>query len=243
MAERLHKVLARLGVGSRRQIEAWIRQGLVSAKGKPVRLGQSDAGIEQVEVNGQRITLKQRIETAFLQYHKPDDEICSRKDPQHRKTVYDRLPTLSQGRWIAVGRLDLTTSGILLFTSHGELANLLMHPRTQADREYMVRVHGRVTPEVIHRLLKGVRLNDGLARFTDIQPRPGKGTNQWLQVVLQSGRNRAVKRMFASQGLQVTRLIRVRFGPIVLDETLARGKHRLLTSQEVRQLRALAEQA
>ena len=157
--------------------------------------------------------------------------------------MYDRLPILSQGRWIAVGRLDLTTSGILLFTSHGELANVLMHPHTQADREYMVRVHGRVTPEILRRLLTGVRLNDGMARFTDIQRRPGKGTNQWLQVVLQSGRNRVVKRMFASQGLQVTRLIRIRFGPIVLDESLARGKYRRLTSQEIRQLRALAEQA
>ena len=243
MAERLHKALARLGAGSRRQIEAWIRQGLVLVDGKPARLGQSDAGIEQVDVNGRRITLKRRIKTAFLQYHKPDDEICSRRDPQHRKTVYDRLPILSQGRWIAVGRLDLTTSGILLFTSHGELANVLMHPHTQADREYMVRVHGRVTPEILRRLLTGVRLNDGMARFTDIQRRPGKGTNQWLQVVLQSGRNRVVKRMFASQGLQVTRLIRIRFGPIVLDESLARGKYRRLTSQEIRQLRALAEQA
>ena len=243
MAERLHKVLARLGVGSRREIERWIQQGLVLVDGKPAKLGQTDEGVESVEINGQKITLKQEVETKFLQYHKPDDEICSRKDPENRKTVYDSLPKLNEGRWIAIGRLDLTTSGILLFTTHGELANSLMHPRTQVDREYMVRVHGGVTQEVIYRLREGVRLDDGIAKFTDVQLRPGKGANQWLQVVLQEGRNREVKRMFESQGLQVTRLIRIRFGPIALDETLSKGKHRLLTNKEVKQLKALVEQA
>lgn len=243
MAERLHKVLARLGVGSRREIERWIQQGLVLVDGKSAKLGQTDEGVETVEINGQKITLKQEVETKFLQYHKPDDEICSRKDPENRKTVYDSLPKLNEGRWIAIGRLDLTTSGILLFTTHGELANSLMHPRTQVDREYMVRVHGRVTPETIYRLREGVRLDDGIAKFTDVQLRPSKGANQWLQIVLQEGRNREVKRMFESQGLQVTRLIRIRFGPIALDETLAKGKHRLLSNKEVKQLKALVEQA
>ena len=239
MAERLHKVLARMGVGSRREIERWIQQGLVKINGEPAQIGQTTEGVSQVEVQGDLITLKQEVETQFLQYHKPDDEICSRKDPEGRKSVYDHLPKLTEGRWIAIGRLDLTTSGILLFTTNGELANALMHPSAQVDREYMVRVHGRVTPELIYRLREGVRLEDGLARFTDVQQRPSKGTNQWLQVVLQEGRNHEVKRMFESQGVRVTRLIRIRFGPIPLDDAVKKGNHRLLTNKEVKQLKAL----
>ncbi len=239
MAERLHKVLARMGVGSRREIERWIQQGLVKINGEPAQIGQTTEGVSQVEVQGDLITLKQEVETQFLQYHKPDDEICSRKDPEGRKSVYDHLPKLTEGRWIAIGRLDLTTSGILLFTTNGELANALMHPSAEVDREYMVRVHGRVTPELIYRLREGVRLEDGLARFTDVQQRPSKGTNQWLQVVLQEGRNHEVKRMFESQGVQVTRLIRIRFGPIPLDDAVKKGSHRLLTNKEVKQLKAL----
>lgn len=243
MAERLHKVLARMGLGSRREIECWIKQGLLQVDGRTARLGQTAAGVSTVTVNGKTISLNQEVPTQFLQYHKPDDEICSRKDPEQRKSVYDRLPPLDEGRWVAIGRLDLTTSGILLFTTNGELANKLMHPRTRVDREYLVRVHGRVTHELIDRLQKGVYLEDGLARFTDIQQRPGKGANHWLQVVLQEGRNREIKRMFESQGLQVTRLMRIRFGSIALDDTLRKGQYRLLTNQEVKQLNALAKQA
>ena len=243
MAERLHKVLARMGLGSRREIEQWIKQGLVIVDGQVAVLGQTAEGVSQVIVNGTRVNLQQDVTTQVLLYHKPDDEICSRKDPQGRKTVYDNLPKLSAGRWIAIGRLDLTTAGILLFTTDGELANSLMHPSAEVDREYLVRVHGRVTPKIIERLQVGVRLQDGLAHFTDIQQRPSKGSNQWLQVVLQEGRNREVKRLFESQGLQVTRLIRVRFGPITLDESLSKGKHRMLTQKEVKQLQALVRQA
>ena len=243
MAERLHKVLARMGLGSRREIEAWIKQGLVIVDGHVATIGQSAEGVAQVVVNGTRVTLQEQIATQVLLYHKPDDEICSRKDPQSRKTVYGNLPKLSAGRWIAIGRLDLTTSGILLFTTDGDLANALMHPSAEVDREYLVRVHGRVTPKIIERLQDGIRLEDGLASFTDIQLRPSKRSNQWLQVVLQEGRNREVKRMFESQGLQVTRLLRVRFGPIALDESLPKGKHRILTQKEVKQLQALVRQA
>ncbi len=243
MAERLHKVLARMGVGSRREIERWIQQGLVDVDGKTARIGQTSEGVNVVTVNGVNLTLQQEIETQFLQYHKPDDEICSRKDPEGRKSVYDHLPTLSEGRWIAIGRLDLTTSGILLFTTNGELANSLMHPSAQVDREYMVRVHGRVTPEIIYRLREGVHLDDGVAHFTDVKQRPSKGTNQWLQIVLQEGRNHEVKRMFESQGIRVTRLIRIRFGPIALDDALKKGTHRLLTNKEVKSLNALVRQA
>lgn len=243
MAERLHKVLARMGVGSRREIERLIKLGLVEVDGQLAQLGQTVEGVSKVIIDGVHITLEQNIPTQFLQYHKPDDEICSRKDPENRRTVYQRLPVLSQGRWIAIGRLDLTTSGILLFTTNGEMANILMHPSAQVDREYMVRVHGLVTQEIIYRLREGVRLEDGRAKFTDIQLRPSKGTNQWLQVVLQEGRNHEVKRMFESQGLQVTRLIRIRFGPIALDENLKKGQHRVLTNKEIKALNALVNQS
>jgi 23S rRNA pseudouridine2605 synthase len=243
MPERLHKVLARMGLGSRREIERWIEQGLVKADGKTARLGQTDEGISRVVVNGESITLQQQVATRVLQYHKPDDEICSRKDPKGRKTVYDHLPKPEEGRWVAIGRLDLTTSGILLFTTDGELANALMHPSAQADREYLVRVHGKVSEEIIYRLREGIRLDDGFARFTDVQARPAKGANSWLQVVLQEGRNHEVKRMFESQGLQVTRLIRIRFGPIPLDENLKKGQSRLLTQKEVKALNLLARQS
>ena len=232
-----------MGLGSRREIERWIEQGLVKADGKTARLGQTDEGISRVVVNGESITLQQQVATRVLQYHKPDDEICSRKDPKGRKTVYDHLPKPEEGRWVAIGRLDLTTSGILLFTTDGELANALMHPSAQADREYLVRVHGKVSEEIIYRLREGIRLDDGFARFTDVQARPAKGANSWLQVVLQEGRNHEVKRMFESQGLQVTRLIRIRFGPIPLDENLKKGQSRLLTQKEVKALNLLARQS
>jgi 23S rRNA pseudouridine2605 synthase len=243
MAERLHKVLARMGVGSRREIERWIKEGLVEVDGKTAQLGQTAEGVTTATINGVNVTLQSEVETQFLQYHKPDDEICSRKDPEGRKSVYDHLPKLGEGRWIAIGRLDLTTSGILLFTTNGELANKLMHPSTEVDREYMVRVHGRVTQELIYNLREGVHLDDGVAKFTDVKQRPSKGTNQWLQVVLQEGRNHEVKRMFESQGVRVTRLIRIRFGPIALDDGLKKGKHRLLTNREVKSLNALVRQA
>ena len=243
MAERLHKVLARMGVGSRREIERWIREGLVQVDGKTAVIGQTAEGITKVVVNGNDIILKKNVATQVLQYHKPDDEVCSRKDPEQRKSVYDRLPSLPLGRWIAIGRLDLTTSGILLFTTDGELANTLMHPSAEVDREYLVRVHGNLTSQAVDRLSNGVRLDDGWAQFTDIQLlRSGKGANQWLQVVLQEGRNREVKRMFESQGLQVTRLKRIRFGPIVLDEKLRKGGYRLLSVKEIKLLEALVQQ-
>lgn len=247
MADRLHKVLAHMGVGSRRDIERLIKQGLIEIDGEPVSLGQTSEGVKCVSVNGVNISLEKDIPTQFLQYHKSDDEICSRKDPEKRRSVYDSLPNVVQGRWIAIGRLDLTTSGILLFTTNGDLANALMHPSAGVDREYMVRVYGNVTTSVIDKLLEGVRLDDGVAQFTDIQRRPqqraNKGANQWLQVVLQEGRNHEVKRMFESQGLRVTRLIRVRFGPINLDEKLKKGQYRLLTNKEIEALNAIVRQA
>ncbi|MCL4151379.1 UNVERIFIED_CONTAM: hypothetical protein GTU68_064110, partial [Idotea baltica] len=226
-----------------REIERWIKDGLVEVDGKTAQLGQTAEGVTTVSIDGVNLTLQNEVETQFLQYHKPDDEICSRKDPEGRKTVYDHLPKLAEGRWIAIGRLDLTTSGILLFTTNGELANALMHPSAGVDREYMVRVHGRVTQELIYNLKEGVHLDDGVAKFTDVKQRPSKGTNQWLQVVLQEGRNHEVKRMFESQGVRVTRLIRIRFGLIALDDGLKKGQHRMLTNKEVKSLNALVRQA
>lgn len=232
-----------MGVGSRREIERLIKQGLVEVDGRIAKLGESSEGVNTVCVNGTKLLLEKEVPTQFLQYHKPDNEICTRRDPEHRMSVYERLPSLLQGRWIAIGRLDLTTTGILLFTTNGDLANRLMHPSAGVDREYMVRVHGNITPDVIDRLREGVWLNDGFARFSDIQLRPSKSTNQWLQVVLQEGRNHEIKRMFASQGLQVTRLIRIRFGPIALDDALKKGQHRLLTNREIKSLNAVARQS
>lgn len=242
MAERLQKVLARMGMGSRREIEGWIKEGIIKVDGKVARLGQTDEGISQVDVNGAIVVLEKEVDLQVLQYHKSNDEICTRKDPENRKTVYTNLPEPTSGRWIAVGRLDFTTTGILLFTTDGELANTLMHPSAEVDREYLVRVHGKVTPEILERLKKGVRLKDGVARFTDAQLRPSSGTNQWLQVVLQEGRNHEVKRMFESQGLTVTRLIRSRFGPIELDDNLKKNQNRLLTNKEIKALQALGKQ-
>lgn len=243
MAERLHKVLARMVVGSRREIEGWIRAGRVKIDGKPVELGQTDEGLSQIEIDGSVIKLASKIETEVLLYHKPHDEICSRKDPEGRKTVFERLPDPTSGSWISVGRLDLTTTGILLFTNDGDLANALMHPSASVDREYLVRVHGGLYPDILQNLREGVQLEDGVARFTDVQPRSSKGTNQWVQVVLQEGRNHEVKRMFESQGLQVTRLIRIRFGPIALEDNFRKGRHRLLVKKEVQQLKALILQS
>lgn len=241
MAERLQKVLARMGMGSRREIEGWIREGIIKVDGKVAQLGQTDEGITEVDVNGATVVLEKEVGLEVLQYHKSNDEICSRKDPEGRKTVYSNLPQPMSGRWIAVGRLDFTTTGILLFTTDGELANTLMHPSAEVDREYLVRVHGKVNSDTLDRLKKGVRLKDGVARFTDAKLRPSTGTNQWLQVVLQEGRNHEVKRMFESQGLTVTRLIRSRFGPIELDDNLKKNKSRLLTNKEIKALQTLAK--
>lgn len=237
MPERIHKMLARLGVGSRRQIERWIEEGRVTVNRKPAKIGQAVTGTEKIFVNGKQISLDVEIQFRVLQYHKPADEVCTAKDPEGRKTVFEKLPKLKGGRWTAVGRLDLTTSGILLFTTDGEFANKLMHPSAKLDREYAVRVHGRVDEAMMKRLVDGVKLEDGFARFTDIQAAGGEGTNQWFHVVLQEGRNHEVKRLWESQGVNVTRLKRVRFGPILLDRKLRKGQSRDLDKAEVNVLK------
>ena len=222
MAERLQKFLARMGLGSRRQIEDWIRQGRITVNGVPAQLGASVNGAEKIGIDGKLIQVRAfGQQRRVLAYYKPVGEIASRHDPEGRTTIFEHLPPLRDGRWIVVGRLDLNTQGLLLITNDGELANRLMHPSSQVEREYAVRVLGEVTPDMLKRLREGVPLEDGLARFDEIREAGGDGANHWYHVVLKEGRNREVRRLWESQGVAVSRLTRVRFGPV----TLRRGLH------------------
>ena len=222
MAERLQKFLARMGLGSRRQIEDWIRQGRITVNGVPAQLGVSVNGAEKIGIDGKLIQVRAfGQQRRVLAYYKPVGEIASRHDPEGRTTIFEHLPPLRDGRWIVVGRLDLNTQGLLLITNDGELANRLMHPSSQVEREYAVRVLGEVTPDMLKRLREGVPLEDGLARFDEIREAGGDGANHWYHVVLKEGRNREVRRLWESQGVAVSRLTRVRFGPV----TLRRGLH------------------
>ncbi len=234
-SERLQKILSQAGLGSRREMERWIESGWVQVNGKPVKLGDSAGAEDKITVKGKLIPnpLKSKPNTRVLLYHKPVGEISSRHDPKFEKTVFDNLPHLRQGRWVQVGRLDLNTSGLLLFTNNGELANQLMHPKYELEREYAVRVHGQVSPEILNNLKKGVELDDGKAKFTRIEFRGGEGTNSWYHVTLSEGRNREVRRLWESQGLEVSRLIRVRYGSLSMPRFLARGQTYELTPQEV----------
>ncbi|CAM4446847.1 MAG: Ribosomal large subunit pseudouridine synthase B [Legionella sp.] len=234
-SERLQKILSQAGLGSRREMERWIENGWVQVNGKPVKLGDSATGEDKITVKGKLIAnpLKVKQNTRILLYHKPVGEISSRHDPKFEKTVFDNLPHLRQGRWVQVGRLDLNTSGLLIFTNNGELANQLMHPRYGLEREYAVRVHGQVSPETLKNLLKGVELEDGVAKFTRLESRGGEGTNSWYHVTLNEGRNREVRRLWESQGVEVSRLIRIRYGMISMPRYLARGQTYELTPKEV----------
>ncbi|HED19786.1 MAG TPA: pseudouridine synthase [Gammaproteobacteria bacterium] len=238
MEERLQKVLARAGLGSRRQIEDWIRDGRVEVNGKPAELGLKVTGHERIVVDGKKVHLKVNQPTApeILLYHKPAGEICSRNDPEGRTTVFTGLPKPHGGRWVSVGRLDINTSGLLLFTTDGELAHRLMHPAQEIEREYAVRLLGEVSMPILERLIKGVQLEDGLARFNAIEESGGTGANRWYHVIIKEGRNREVRRLWESQGLTVSRLTRVRFGPLLLERKLRPGKSRPLLAKEVKQL-------
>ena len=239
MAERLQKWLARAGMGSRRGVEEWIRAGRVTVNDAPAQLGTSVAEGDVVCVDGRIIAAPPPVEEArprVLMYHKPAGEICSQSDPEGRATVFDRLPRVG-GRWIAVGRLDLNTLGLLLFTNDGELANRLMHPSSEIEREYAVRVLGEVEDAILKRLRKGVELDDGPAHFDALVDAGGEGANHWYHVVLREGRNREVRRMWESQGVTVSRLMRVRFGPIGLPRMLRPGHYRELETDEINLLR------
>lgn len=226
MDEKLQKVLARAGVGSRREMENRIREGRVTVNGVVANLGDRVGADDEITFDGAPIktTASNELARRVIIYNKPEGEVCTRKDPEGRPTVFDRLPKLRGSRWIAVGRLDINTSGLLLFTTDGELANRLMHPSTEIDREYLVRVMGNVTEEHVENLKKGVLLDDGMANFTDIVDGGGEGINHWFYVCLMEGRNREVRRLWESQGVKVNRLKRVRFGPVFLPSKAKVGR-------------------
>ncbi len=236
--ERLQKVLAHAGLGSRRQIEQWIRDGKVQLNKRPARLGDRWHKGDLVQLGRKVIQLERRLEAPLrvLAYHKPVGEIVTRRDPQGRPTVFRRLPRLPKGRWIAIGRLDINTEGLLLFTNQGELANKMMHPSRELEREYAVRIYGRVTDEMLERLREGVELEDGPARFDAIEAAGGEGANTWFKVILKEGRNRIVRRLWESQGVTVSRLIRVRYGPLMLPAGLKSGHVQALSPEEIEKL-------
>lgn len=238
--EKLQKVLARAGLGSRREMERWIERGRVAIEGKAARLGDRVRRGQRIEVDGKALEAGEAAATRCLLYHKPVGEICSRRDPEGRRTVFDRLPRLSSGRWVAVGRLDYNTSGLLIFTTDGELANRLMHPAARIEREYLLRVRGEISDDKLKAMREGVVLDDGPARFTDIQPGAGDGLNRWFYVVLMEGRNREVRRLWESQGLQVSRLKRVRYGELFIPSKVKQGQWLELEGGEVTALYRMA---
>ncbi|MBV2235735.1 MAG: pseudouridine synthase [Sterolibacterium sp.] len=234
--EKLHKALADAGHGSRRELEEWISAGRISVNGEQAHVGQRIGPRDKVRVNGRLVHLRlgdvrrQRV----LAYHKPEGEIVSRNDPQGRPSVFDKLPRMRGGRWIAVGRLDFNSCGLLLFTNDGALAERLMHPRSNIEREYAVRIIGELSTEARARLLEGVELEDGPARFGRLLDGGGEGTNRWYRVILSEGRNREVRRMFEAVGLTVSRLMRVRYGPVHMPPRLKRGMTQELSPEDVR---------
>lgn len=233
--EKLHKVLADAGLGSRRDMEERISEGRVSVNGEPAHLGQRVSPSDVIRFDGRIVRRSLSTENSLpkvLIYHKPAGEIVSADDPQGRKTVFDHLPRIAGARWIAVGRLDFNTEGLLIFTDSGSLANYLMHPRHEIEREYAVRVQGTMSPEAKAKLLKGIRLEDGLAKFATLEEGGGKGFNRWYNVTLSEGRNREVRRMFEAVELPVSRLIRVDYGGLKLPEDLPRGKSRRLSEAD-----------
>ncbi|MCZ6803378.1 MAG: pseudouridine synthase [Proteobacteria bacterium] len=235
MGERIQKVLANAGHGSRREIETLIRDGKISVNGKLAVLGQRIDHKDRIAINSHsiRLHLQREKKPKVLAYYKPAGEVCTRKDEKGRDTVFMKLPRLRNSRWINIGRLDLNTTGLLLFTTDGELANKLMHPSNQIEREYAVRVFGQATKDQFRALRAGVELEDGFAKFTDIVESGGEGANHWYHVVIMEGRNREVRRLWESQDLKVTRLIRTRFGPYLLPRSKRPGQNWRLDDKEI----------
>jgi 23S rRNA pseudouridine2605 synthase len=240
-APKLHKVLAEAGLGSRRDMEELIIAGRVSVNGEPAHIGQRILPTDQVRINGKLIHRKvSKRPPRVLMYHKPAGEIVSHDDPEGRPSVFERLPTMKAGKWLAVGRLDFNTEGLLLFTTSGDLANRLMHPRYNIEREYAVRTLGELEEGMRQKLLSGVELEDGTAQFSKIADGGGEGVNRWYRVVIGEGRNREVRRMFEAVGLTVSRLIRTRYGAMTLPSNLKRGRWEELGEHAVRDLMALS---
>ncbi len=242
MSEKLQKVLARCGVGSRREMETYISSNRVSVNGNVAKLGDRVDGSETIRVDGHIVEIRSQEDEIcrVIMYNKPEGEMCTRKDPEGRPTVYDRLPKLKNSRWIGIGRLDVNTSGLLLFTNDGELANRLMHPSYEIEREYSVRVFGEVTNEKLQNLTKGVELEDGMAKFDKVKAERSnddESSNKWFTVSLKEGRNREVRRLWASQELTVSRLVRVRYADVKLDRRLIQGGWKELGLDDLNQLR------
>ena len=235
MKIRIHKILADHGIGSRRGIESLIRQKKVLVNGQLAIIGQLVSEKDTFEIEGRSIKLLKKDPTKrrVLMYNKRVGEISSRNDPDHKKTIFDSLPKLRSGRWVSVGRLDINTSGLILFSNDGFFAHNLMHPSSNIEREYVARVHGNVSEKIVDNLIKGVKLEDGFAKFSDVQRgRKGK-TNQWFAMVIMEGRSREVRRLWESQGLEISRLKRVRYGNLFLPATLKQGDFKELTKSEI----------
>ncbi|MEY0981296.1 23S rRNA pseudouridine(2605) synthase RluB [Providencia alcalifaciens] len=245
--EKLQKILARSGHGSRREIETFLQAGRISVDGKIATLGDrvEVTAATKIRLDGRLLAIKEPEKEIcrVMAYYKPEGELCTRHDPEGRPSVFNRLPKLTGARWIAVGRLDVNTSGLLLFTTDGELANRLMHPSREVEREYAVRVFGEINDAKIRQLTTGVQLEDGPASFKTVSYRGGEGMNQWYNVTLTEGRNREVRRLWESVGVQVSRLIRVRYGDIDLPKGLPRGGWTELGLQQTNYLRELVELA
>ena len=242
--ERLQKALASAGLGSRREMETWISEGRVQVNGEPAILGSKVNARDIIKVSGKRVYLRfEDKRTRILIYHKAEGEIVSRDDPEGRDTVFDNLPKLRGSKWIAIGRLDFNTEGLMIFTTSGELANNLMHPRFEVEREYAVRVLGELSEEMIQKLLDGVELDDGPAKLQSLFVAGGEGANRWYRVIIKEGRKREVRRIFEHLGLTVSRLTRIRFGPISLPPQLRRGQKTELEDDVVAQILEWAEMA
>ncbi len=238
MGEKLHKVLARAGLGSRREIEKWIERGRVTIDGELAHVGVRVSPGTKIAIDGRTVCADRRQEPRrVILYHKPEGRICTRFDPQGRPTVYEHLPTLSSGQWISVGRLDINTSGLLMFTTDGELAQRLMHPRFGIEREYLVRASGVLTKTQRRQLIDGVNVDGRPTAFKEIKAqRSSGGVNRWYRVVITQGRYREVRRLFGAMGISVNRLKRLRFGIVTLPKDLPAGGWRRLSGPTIRQL-------